>query len=184
MSSPNGGVAWAAIDTLCCLLLVILVLIAPPAKPPSVEAEGVYMLRLTWPAGDDDADVYVQAPGGEILFFANRNVQLMHLDRDDLGVLNDVTGAVEARGNEERVTFRGVIPGEHVVNVHLYRGRATKVRVRLYKLRGPDTLVTEQTVTLGREGAEETAFRVTFTPEGGTERISRLPKSLVGEVYG
>ncbi len=50
----------------------------------------------------------------------------MHLDRDDLGERND---AIEVAGrrvlnplNQEIVSIRGILPGEYVVNLHLYRG--------------------------------------------------------------
>ena len=175
------SLAWASIDTLCCLLLVILVLIAPPAEPPSVEQEGVYLLIVTWPNGQlEDVDTYVQVPDGEILYFANRNAGLAHLNRDDLGQTND--GNVTT--NEERVVFRGTQPGEYIVNTHLYAGfRSTRVKLQLVKLRGADKVELVETVTLKRQGQEETAFRFTLNAAGDITGTSRLPRLLVGEVY-
>lgn len=182
MSSPSSGTAYAAIDFLVCLILVALVLIAPPAEPPSVEQEGKYLLIVQWPdSSDADIDTYVQVPDGEILYFSNRNAGLAHLNRDDLGALNDKGVLV----NEERVVFRGTQTGEYIVNLHYWSGiPATRVTVEFYKLKGPDALVRREVVTLERQGVEKHLFRVRLNSAGDVTRVSVLPKRLVGEVLG
>ena len=176
MRRNDGPLAWASIDFLSCLLLVVLALVAPPPEPqsPSVEQEGVYLLVATWPKGlNYDVDVYVQDPSGQILFFANDDTGAMHLSRDDLGSFNDTAG------NEERVTFRSVVPGEYVIALHAYRGRGpVPVKVTLHKLRGHDGKVLSRTLRLRGQGDELTFTRFTLDKAGRVVSLSSLPKQL------
>src|SRR3954470_22035267 len=88
--SSESPLAWVAIDFLCCLLLVVYTLIAPPPKPASIDTLGQYAIRVTWPANaNDDVDTYVQDPAGNIAWFNNSDVALMHLEHDDLGWSSD-----------------------------------------------------------------------------------------------
>ena len=51
------------------------------------------MIIATWPAQfGDDIDLYIQDPTGKVVFFRNKNNELMHLDRDDLGSRGDLAG--------------------------------------------------------------------------------------------
>ena len=70
-------------------------------------------------------DSYLQDPAGNLLWYNARDVGLMHLDRDDLGYLNDVIHlpngeTVTLKENREIITIRGIIPGEYIMNVHLF----------------------------------------------------------------
>ncbi len=168
----------AAVDLLCSLLLVILVLIAPPPEPAhrAIDTLGQYAIVASWPPGDNDADVYVRDPAGNVVYFANEAAGLMHLEHDDLGDYMDVRGV-----NHERVILRGVIPGEYVVNVHGYRlTRSVTVNVGLFRLAGADRRLRAGRVTLPATGAERTAFRFTVGPQGLVTGYSTLPRHLVG----
>jgi len=55
----------------------------------------------------------------------------MHLDKDDLGYVNDIVynanGKVtKVNINREVVTIRGIIPGEYLINAHYYSSRETE----------------------------------------------------------
>jgi hypothetical protein len=172
----------ASFDLVVCLLLVFLMLVLSlkDTTPPAIQTLGTYAVVMTWEDGSvDDIDLYVRDPEGNICYFGYTDVGLMHLEYDDLGT--DITRGVSARG--ERTVIRGVSAGEYTVNVHAYDKPSTgpvKVRVRLYRLAGEDTLLHEETVTLVRTGDEETAFRFVVKTDGSVVRFNRLPARMVG----
>ena len=182
--SPLG---WVAIDFLCCLLLVVYTLIAPPAKPASIDTLGQYAIEVTWPRDrDDDVDTYVEDPVGNVVFYADSDVGLMHLDHDDLGRKSDVLeskkGTARVWDNRERVILRGVLPGETIVNVHAYwkvGSEPCPVTVTLHRLRGPDEKLLERTIVLREHGEEVTVFRFTVDALGELKGHNRLSKRMV-----
>ena len=108
------------------MFVLAFLLINPIARSGAVDPKAEFLITLTWPDGRaEDVDLYVEDPAGELVWFRRREAGLMHLDRDDLGELNDT---IEVAGetvrnplNEEIVSIRGLRPGEFVVNAHLYR---------------------------------------------------------------
>jgi len=90
---------------------------------------------------------------------------------------------VQSQFNEEQVNIRGIVEGEYVVNLHMYRKSddlPTKVEVALFKSgAGGDMEIHKQMVTLTTEREEETAFRFTLTRDGGVVDVNRLPKHFV-----
>jgi hypothetical protein len=174
------------VDFLAALVVVLFGLVELAVfdrqKTESVETAGYYLIRVEWPPGDDDVDTYVQSPTGAVTFFGAPNKGLVHLERDDLGRRGDSEQAVAVATNEERITLRGALPGEYVVNLHAYHvGRRVPVRVRLYELRGRDRVVHAQRVVLAWQGDEQTAFRFRLSGAGTVAEYSRLPKQLVGK---
>lgn len=153
-----------------------------------LRTDGKYAVVMEWPdASTDDVDLYVQDPSGKIAFFSARDIGLMHLEHDDQGAVSDRTrtarGEVTVEKNEERVILRGVIPGEYVVNVHMYDKRSpapTPVTIRLYRLRGEDAELVSKERVLRRSGDEATAFRFTVKDDGSVGEINELDRSLVG----
>jgi len=56
----------------------------------NVEVKAEYIITMIWPDDmDNDIDIYVEDPLGNLCFFRRREEGLMHLDRDDLGFKND-----------------------------------------------------------------------------------------------
>ena len=110
----------------------------------------------------------------------------MHLDRDDLGRANDVVRvggqAIVNALNQETVSIRGIVAGEYVVNMHLYRAVSTApipVTVKVEKLNPRVVLVFYGTIELDRQGQEETAARFTVAGDGAIRDVNKLAKSLV-----
>jgi len=153
-----------------------------------IKTHAEFMISTTWPKdSDDDIDTYVEDPFGNIVFFQNKEEGLMHLDRDDLGKRSDtIRGAdgtvYHVKENREIVTVRGIVPGEYVVNVHMYLDREkdtpTPVSVGLEKLNPQVSLVTSNNVMLGNTGDEKTAFRFVVDGQGNVTDTSTLPKGL------
>jgi hypothetical protein len=110
----------------------------------------------------------------------------MHLDRDDLGQHNDL---IEVAGrrivnplNQEVVSIRGIVPGEFVVNIHLYRehgGSAVPATVKVEKLNPKVELVFYGTVMLMAQGDERTAVRFAVGTDGRVRDVNQLAKRIV-----
>jgi len=176
-------------NTLLCfaaLFAMSFILINPAKKDRNVVAKGEFMIIVTWPKDmDNDVDMYVEDPEGHLVAFMRREEGLMHLDRDDLGQRNDVVqtqfGEIEYNENREIVTLRGIVPGEYVINVHMYMRRddspTTPVTIQLDKINPFSTIMIKR-VTLGDSGDEKTAFRFTLDEEGEVVDVNELPKTL------
>ena len=182
-------------NTLLCfaaLFVLAFVLISPSQEQNNVESKAEFLITITWPEGmDNDVDVYVEDPVGHLVAFMRREDGLMHLDRDDLGQRNDVIqtpfGSVESNENKEIVTLRGIVPGEYVVNVHMYMEReaseSTPVTIQLEKL-NPYRMITLKERTLTITGDEKTAFRFTLDRAGEVIDVNELPKTPLPESTG
>ena len=175
-------------NTLLCfaaLFSLAFILINPSQKNKTVDAKAEFIITVIWPSEmDDDVDTYVEDPEGNLIAFNRREQGLMHLDRDDTGLSFDTIstsfGLVEYKENREMVTIRGYVPGEYVVNVHMYTKREdaeTPVTIILEKI-NPYKVVTGRNVVLKLRGDEKTAFRFTVDDEGKVIQTNQLEKGL------
>lgn len=177
-------------NTLLCfaaLFAMSFILINPAKNDRNVVAKGEFVITVTWPKDmDNDVDMYVEDPEGHLVAFMRREEGLMHLDRDDLGQRNDVVqtqfGEIEFNENREIVTLRGIVPGEYVINLHMYMRRdpspSTLVTVQLDKINPYSTIMIKR-VSLGDSGDEKTAFRFTLNKDGDVVDINELSKGLI-----
>jgi uncharacterized protein YfaP (DUF2135 family) len=169
------------------LFVLAMLLINPVARSGAIDPKAEFLITLSWPEEHkDDVDLYVQDPAGNLVWFRRREAGLMHLDRDDLGRSNDVVrvAGLEVVNplNQEIVTLRGVVPGEHVVNVHLYRfdgDGPVPATVRVEKLNPTVKLIFHDDLQLSRQGEEKTALRFTVRRDGEVVAVTRLAKHLV-----
>ncbi len=169
------------------MFVLAFLLINPIAKTGAVDNKAEFLVTLTWPDGrKEDVDLYVADPEGRLVWFRAREAGLMHLDRDDLGLGNDV---MEVGGkkvvnpvNQEIVSIRGIATGEYIVNLHLYRddrGKPVPVKVKVEKLNPKVELVYYGDVTLNRRGEERTAVRFSVASNGRVKDVNRLAKAIV-----
>ena len=117
----------------------------------------------------------------------------MHLDRDDLGTLNDTQhvpgiGMVNYPYNREITTIRGIMPGEYVFNIHLYRkvskDSSIPVTVILEKLNPQVKLLYSKVITLADYWEEKTVIRFVLDTDGEIEESFFIYKPLVEKVIG
>jgi hypothetical protein len=169
------------------MFLLAYLLINPVAKSGAIDPKAEFLITLSWPDGSEaDVDLYVEDPAENLVWFRAREAGLMHLDRDDLGRANDVVRvggqAIVNALNQETVSIRGIVAGEYVVNMHLYRAVSTApipVTVKVEKLNPRVVLVFYDTIELDRQGQEETAARFTVAGDGTVGDVNKLAKSLV-----
>jgi hypothetical protein len=176
--------SFLAMFTLFVLTLIAQSLSKEKKEEKKIETLGEFLIIASWDdKSDDDVDIYVLEPKGQILYFLAREIGFMHLERDDLGRFNDRVGDKVVEKNEERVHIRGIEPGEYVVNVHMYSKRdpkPTKIKVQLVQLKGEDKTLVEKEIVIGLQGDERTAFRFTLKADGSVHNINDLPRKLVG----
>lgn len=170
------------------LFMISFLLIQPIIKKAEVSTQAEFVVTVTWPLNNtDDVDVWLEDPVGNLVFFRNKAAGLMHLDRDDLGSLNDTMYLVDGSVikypyNQEILTIRGFVPGEWVLNVHMYKKREkepTSVRVTVDKLNPKFKPIILKTVDLSENWQEETIGRLEMTSSGEIMGIDLLPKKLV-----
>ena len=121
-----------------------------------------------------------------MIWFRNREAGLIHLDRDDRGIVNDtiVINGTEIQNplNQEVVTIRGVVPGEYVINLHYYAtetNKPVKTTVKVAKVNPALEIVYYGDTVLDEKGDEKTAVRFVIDKSGRVDQISHIFKSLV-----
>ena len=170
------------------LFIVSFLLINPIAKRADIEVKAEFLITVFWPDNlEDDVDIYVEDPAGNLVWFKSREPGLMHLDRDDLGKRNDevvtAAGTILFPENREIVTLRGIVPGEYVVNVHCYFkvvSDPVPVTIQIDKI-NPYSVVLRETVDLIKKGDEITVTRFSVNSKGDVTNVNKLPKKLVQE---
>lgn len=104
-----------------------------------------YIASITWDDNVDcDVDLWIRDPDGVLVSYTNKNQNMMNLERDDLGFVNDfftisqdvLSNLVAGKPvppmpgkdqfNEETLVFRGIMRGDYVMNVHLYSCRVIR----------------------------------------------------------
>lgn len=186
-SDPFTDLLFNALLGFTFLFLVAIMFMNPEAKTGIIDPKAEYILTITWEDfSPDDVDVWVEDPEGQIVWFRAPEAGLLHLDRDDRGLVNDtitINGEeVENPLNQEVVTLRGVVKGEYVVNLHYYASETEKpvdVNVRLAKVNPKLEVVYYGTVNLEKKGDEKTAVRFSIGRDGEVYGINFLPKTLV-----
>ena len=185
-SDPFTDLLFNALLGFTFLFLIAIMFMNPDAKSGIIDPKAEYILTVTWEDNSpDDIDVWVEDPEGQIVWFRTPEAGLLHLDRDDRGLINDtitINGEeVQNPLNQEVVTLRGVVKGEYVVNLHYYgseTGKPVDVQVRLAKVNPKLEIVYYGTVNMEKKGDEKTALRFTIGREGKVFGINFLPKSL------
>ena len=111
------------------LFIIAFLLIKPEAKKKDFDRNAEFVVVLEWDKeAKGDIDLYVEDPLGDKCSFRQTVANFMHLDKDDLGSINDTV--VNADGtvstvkiNREVITIRGIIAGEYIINAHYYSER-------------------------------------------------------------
>ena len=163
------------------LFIIAFLLIKPEAKKEDFERRAEFVVVMEW---DNDAsgdiDLYVEDPTGKQVSFRYHNHNFMHLDKDDLGAMNDTVvnadGSVSTvKINREVVTIRGIIKGEYVINAHYYSIRSydkispkkpvVTVKVELHKV-NPYSIMWAGEKKFTQRGQEETFLRFRLDKDG------------------
>ena len=170
-----------------CFIVALLAMNPKALKAGDIPSKAEFIINVSWPDfNPNDIDTWVEDPAGNLLWFRQRDAGLMHLDRDDRGMTNDV---ITINGKEivnplnvEVATIRGIEPGEFTVNVNYYEtknGEPVPVTVSIIKVNPRAEVVFYGQATLARKGDEATLARFTVLPDGSVANVNTLPKKLV-----
>ncbi len=189
----------AFLDLLFITLLFVLVinilqnyLIKIEESKANIKTHAEFVITLTWEKDNtDDIDIWVEDPLENVVHFRNKEVGLMHLDRDDIGYVNDQIilpdgSKVAYAYNQEILTIRGFIPGEWTLNIHMYNKREkepTEAQVKIEKLNPQNKIIFFKTFKLKRVWQEITVTRFTMTSSGEFLNWNNLSKSLVPDDF-
>ncbi|MBM3275750.1 MAG: hypothetical protein FJZ00_11395, partial [Candidatus Sericytochromatia bacterium] len=161
---PITAILFKMIQALTFFFVLAVMFMNPLAKKGIIDPKAEFIITTSWPDNSpDDIDIWVEDPAGNIIWFRNREAGLVHLDRDDRGMLNDtleVNGrTVQNPLNQEVVTIRGVIAGEYVVNLHYYAtetGKPVETTVRIDRVNPVLKVIYYDKLTLNEKGEEKT----------------------------
>ena len=176
------------------LFLVAFLMINPVAKKAEVVKKAEFLVTMTWHKDSlHDIDLWVMDPQGNKTGFANKQSGLLHLERDDLGVANDVFtfdgSTIMINNNEETITVRGIMPGDYHVSVFWYSKQqniageenGVPVTVKVVKV-NPYREVYSQIKVISHEGTTENYYRFTVYPDGGVGNLQTSDVSAVGTI--
>ena len=169
------------------MFIIAFMLIGDPDEEGKVEAKAEMLITVRWPdQHPDDVDALIEGPQGEVVWYHNRDSGLMHLDRDDRGLLADrvtMDGKTVINPiNQETVTVRALQSGEYTVNLLHYQsnyGEPLPVTVKVEKLNPEVSLVHYGKIDLKGTGDEQTAVRFRLDSEGNVLGTNRLQKRLL-----
>lgn len=186
-ADPFSDLLFNSLLGISLLFFIAIIFINPKTKDGEVEFNAYFVITVSWKDfSPDDIDVWVADPLGKKLWFKQREIGLLHLDRDDRGMEDDQITVnnelVENPLNQEVVTIRGVYPGRYTVNIHYYKSVSNEpvdVDVRIFKLRPSYQSILNETVTLASKGAEKTVVNFTIGPAGEIIKKDKTQKQLV-----
>jgi len=170
------------------LFVISFLLIQPIIKKAEVSTQAEFIVTVTWPLNnEDDVDTWMADPVGNVVFFRNKECGLMHLDRDDLGAINDTITlrdgtVIKYPYNQELLTIRGFVPGEWILNIHMYKKRnegVTVVSVKVDKLNPSISTLISKEIEMREQWGEVTVARFEMAGNGDILDINDLPKQLV-----
>jgi len=174
------------------LFIIAFLLIKPEAKKKDFDRNAEFVVIMEWDKeAKGDIDLYVEDPLGARCSFRKTVANFMHLDKDDLGSMNDTV--VNADGtvstvkiNREVITIRGIIAGEYIINAHYYserdysnidnrvemgtsarkkKSKEVTVKVELHKV-NPYTILWAGEKKFRGKGQEETFVRFRLDKDG------------------
>ena len=174
------------------LFIIAFLLIKPEAKKKDFDRNAEFVVVLEWDKeAKGDIDLYVEDPLGDKCSFRQTVANFMHLDKDDLGSINDTV--VNADGtvstvkiNREVITIRGIIAGEYIINAHYYserdysnidnriemgtsarkkKSKELTVKIELHKV-NPYTILWAGEKNFRGKGQEETFVRFRLDKDG------------------
>ena len=172
------------------MFTIAFLLISEPSKAGKVDNKAEFLITVRWPDNHpDDVDTIVEGPRGKLLWFQNRDTGLMHLDRDDRGLMGDRINidGVEISNpiNQETASIRTMLAGEYVVNILHYKANYAVpllVSVKVEKLNPEVKLIYYGQHELNGTGEELTAVRFTLDAAGESTGINSLQKSLLTQL--
>jgi hypothetical protein len=170
------------------LFFVSFLMIKPLVKKADAKNQAEYLISVTWPDDNrNDIDTWLEDPLGGLVWFRQKEFNMSHLDRDDLGHKNDSVvlpdgTVISCPVNQELTTIRGFIPGEWVLNTHLYKkneSKSTTVKISIDKINPRFKTVFFKELVFNTQWQEETVTRFEMLSSGEIISFDPTKKDLV-----
>lgn len=136
------------------VIMFILPSVNPAAKADPIGQPGNLVASISWPAGDDDVDMWVSYGDDFAVGYNNKSGKVWSLLRDDRGMIDDATSL-----NFESAFTRGLPDGEYAINVRCYSCAAPPVVVDVDVRLADGATVWRGHVDILKDGQERTAIR-------------------------
>lgn len=151
------------IDAILNIVLLLMLIVNPPQKADASPPRAVYTLTVVWDFTPHklDIDIYVRTPAGSTMFFRNKDLGLVFMDRDHLGV-DSINGTVR---REDVQWVAPVEAGSYLVSIHNYHGSSAGT-VSLELRDGKGLLRWSTRVDCPAPQAETPIAELTFGPDG------------------
>jgi hypothetical protein len=125
----------AYVDFLAAVLAFVFLMVTTHkdvAANISVKAE--YIVTAEWSNTlDMDVDLWAETPAGHLVFYKNRQEDLVSLDQDCMGFVNSsilLNGvSVTAAEFKEMDTIQGLFPGDYIFGVYMFSARLSGVAI-------------------------------------------------------
>jgi len=173
------------------LFILALIHINPPVKQENIKKKAEVLIILEWPKNSShDVDLWIKDPHDEVVWWEEQEIPGVFLARDDLGQINDTIYMPDGTKkfillNQEVLSIRTLVPGEYVVNIHMYNKRTSSetekevpITTELIKV-NPYKILDKRNQILKFTNDEITAFRFTVTEDGKIGNISYIPEDYV-----
>jgi hypothetical protein len=185
------------------LFILSSLLINPVAKKQNegIKKNAEMLIQVDWNKDlDCDVDIWVRDPQKNVVFFAQRDRGLMHIERDDVGHRGDFLAAAEEyltgikrenQLNQEIWVLRGKVAGEFNFNLHLYSCRmgdiqydigeplSLPVEVSLIRLNPDYVVLHREVVELTSVWEEKTVLNFTLDQNGVLTEKNKFNHTLV-----
>lgn len=142
------------------ILLIILLMVIPLINIPT-ESEGKNLpltLTVAWDNGVNvDIDSHMRIPSGDFMWFRNKDLGGVHIDKDDLGSTREAL-------NREIILFDEPEDGEYFFSLHGYRYSTAEVELTCVVLMEDEKgrKLWEVVVACPKQGEELPIMRFTF----------------------
>jgi len=183
------------------LFMITTLMIQAKVKPQDegIKKDAQYIIQISWPNNINcDVDIWVRDPENRVVSYQAKDVGVMHLERDDLGWVNDLMSYLKLQpsqqlNNSETWVLRGKMAGKFTVNLHLYScavddkpvplGQPFEVPVymELTQLNPNIQKVITRTVTLKKIWDEVTAFNFVLDGRNQLVNVTEEQVDLVKE---
>jgi len=175
----SGKYLLSLLDYFVFLLVVFVALFAmsflsinEENKKGNVTEKAEFIIEMTWRDGsENDIDLWVAGPEGNIVFFGHKDGKFIVLDRDDVGINNTMItpqGIMTNKTRREVATIRKILPGTYTVNVMMFRnrdGQTERPKITIRQL-NPYREVVEKEVELTEDGEEQTILTFDLDEKG------------------
>ena len=180
-------------DFLLVILAFVVALVQVQAKSEGPKNDAEYIVTATWgDRVDADVDLWgLPPPGDHPVFYNDREVGALHLDRDSRGFLDNrianADGSFTYLPNREVMTIRGRVPGPYVFGLQLYAGHVAApvdvvVHVEAVKVKPEAKTIFARDFHL--HAVNEAVNALAFTVNGdGDYHIDDLPLRSVSDLF-